>query len=193
MKTDFPCGIENCRHPHEGEAIRSDRLTRPIMALVLAAAFPVGTSAHAQDAQPPRPAAQPPAPAPTAPSLAPSMTGPLQSNSSPLHVDGGPLGPVYVSGVISGLGLIQNHPMPGDHKSLVDLSNGMAIVQTVQGPLQFYAQIGGYSISTLGTPYFRARRYVNDTYGLVPVAYLKVVPNADFNLQIGKLYTLQGA
>ena len=209
MKTDFPCGIENCRHPHGGEANRSERLTRPIMALVLAAAFPVGTSAHAQAAQPPQPEAQPPAPtvaqppvpvpaaqpsaAAPAPSLAPSMTGPLHLNSSPLHVDGGPLGPIYVSGVMSGLGLIQDHPMPGDHKSLVDLSNGMAIVQTVQGPLQFYAQVGGYSIAALGSPYFKAKHFVNDTYGLVPVAYLKVVLNADFNLQAGKLYTLQGA
>lgn len=198
MKTDFPCGIENCRHPQANEAIGSGRLTRPTMALVLAAAFPVGTPANAQDTQP-QPEAQPPAQAPTAPppaaapALAPSMAGPLHPNSSPLHVDGGPLGPIYVSGVISGLGLIQDHPMQGDHKSLVDLSNGMAIVQSVQGPVQFYAQVGGYSIATLGTPYFKAGHYVNDTYGLVPVAYVKIVPNVDFNLQVGKLYTLQGA
>ena len=35
------------------------------------------------------------------------MTGPLHLNSNPLHVDGGPLGPVYISGVISGLGFVQ--------------------------------------------------------------------------------------
>ncbi len=56
------------------------------------------------------------------------MTGPLHLSSNPLHIDGGPLGPVYISGVISGLGLVQDHPFPGDHDSRVDLSNGQVIV-----------------------------------------------------------------
>ena len=34
---------------------------------------------------------------------------------------------------------------------------------------------------------------MNDTYGYLPVAYVKLVPSSDFNVQIGKLYTLQGA
>ena len=34
---------------------------------------------------------------------------------------------------------------------------------------------------------------MKDTYGYLPVAYLKLVPSSDFNIQIGKLYTLQGA
>ena len=121
------------------------------------------------------------------------MTGPLHLNPNALHVDGGPVGPVYVSGVISGIGLVQDKPFPGDHKSLVDLSNGTVIVQTSQGPVQFYAQVGGYSIATLGTPYFKARRFVDDTYGYLPVAYVKIAPTSDFNIEVGKLYTLQGA
>jgi hypothetical protein len=137
-----------------------------------------------------QPAATQPAPAP---SLSPSITGPLHLNSDPLHVDGGPFGPVYVSGVISGLGLVQDHPFPGDQDSHVDLSNGMAIVQTTQGVVQFYAQVGGYSFPSIGTPYFKARHIVDNTFGLVPVAYLKIAPSSDFNVQVGKLYTLQGA
>ena len=121
------------------------------------------------------------------------MTGPLKANPSPLHVDGGPFGPVYVSGVISGIGLTQDNHFPGDKESRIDLSNGQVIVQTTQGVVQFYAQAGGYSIATIGTPYFRAKDYVGDTYGLLPVAYLKIVPSSDFNVQVGKLYTLQGA
>ena len=156
-----------------------------MMALVLAAAFPLGSPARADDAQP-----QQPAPPPT---LAPSMTGPLHFSPNPLHVDGAPLGPVYITGVISGLGLAQDHHFPGDHSSLVDLSNGQVIVQNTQGIFQFYLQAGGYSIATLGTPYFKAKDYVGDTYGVLPVAYVKIAPTSDFNVQVGKLYTLQGA
>jgi len=186
---NFTTGLGNFRHPHEREESDKGRLSRPMVAVLLVAAIPVASPALADDAQPSEPA---PAPAST-PSLVPSVTGPLHANPNPLHVDGGPLGPVYVSGVISAVGLVQDHSSPGDHKSIVDLSNGMAIVQTVQGPVQFYAQVGGYSIATLGTPYFRARRYVKDTYGLLPVAYVKIAQGPDFNIEAGKLYTLQGA
>ncbi len=170
-----------------------------ISLLLLAATLPVAKPALAQEAQTgatqPAPPSQPagePAPAP-APSLGPSITGPLHYNSNPLHVDGGPLGPIYVSGVISGLGLVQSNHFPGDHSSRGDLSNGQVIVQSTQGLVQFYVQAGGYSIATLGTPYFKAKDYVKDTYGYLPVAYLKLVPSSDFNIQIGKLYALQGA
>lgn len=162
-----------------------------MIALVLATAFPVASPALAAETQSDQPR---PTPNPTpAPSLAPSMTGPLTANPKPLQIDGGPLGSVYVSGVISGLGLVQDHPFPGDHKSLADLANGMVIVQTAQGPVQFYAQVGGYAIPTLGTPYFKAKTYVRDTYGLLPVAYVKIAPASDVNIEVGKLYTLQGA
>ena len=163
-----------------------------MIAFLAAAALPIASPALAEDA--PAPAAQEQAPAPApAPTLAPSMTGPLKANPNPLHVDGGPFGPVYISGVISGIGLTQDNHFPGDKKSLIDLSIGQVIVQTTQGVVQFYAQAGGYSIATLGTPYFKAKDYVGDTYGLLPVAYVKIVPSSDFNVLVGKLYTLQGA
>ena len=166
-----------------------------MIAVLLAAALPVASPAFAEDTQTQEPAAtQAPAPTPApAPSLGPSITGPLHYNPNPLHVDGGPFGPVYISGVISGIGLVQDHHFPGDHDSRVDLSNGQVIVQTTQGVVQFYAQAGGYSIATLGTPYFKAKDYVRDTFGYLPVAYVKIVPTSDFNIQVGKLYTLQGA
>ena len=171
---------------------RGSAMERKSLALLLATAFPVASTAFAQA----QPAGEPERPAQAAPSptsLGPSMTGPLHLNSNPLHVDGGPLGPVYVSGVISGLGLVQDHSFPGDQNSRVDVSNGQVIVQTTRGPVQFYVQAGGYSIATLGTPYFKAKDYVRDTFGYVPVAYLKIVPTSDFDVQVGKLYTLQGA
>jgi hypothetical protein len=146
-------------------------------------------------------AAQPQTPAPAAPaeqaasppSLAPSMAGPLHLNSNPLHVDGGPFGPIYVSGVISGLGLTQSNHFRGDRSTHFDLSNGMAVVQTAQGLVQFYAQVGGYSLPSIGTAYIKAGKLTRDSFGLMPVAYVKIAPNSDFNVQIGKLFTLQGA
>ena len=192
MRIIFALGTDYYRHPRgpDSQSVNGGP-ERQIIALVLAAAFPVASPALAQDAQGEPQPAQPETPAP-APSLAPSMTGPMHANSNPLHVDGGPFGPVYVSGVISGLGLAQDHPFPGDHKSRVDLSNGQVIVQTTQGVVQFYAQAGGYSLPSLGTPYFKAKDLVRDTYGYLPVAYVKIVPSSDFNVQVGKFNTLQG-
>lgn len=126
------------------------------------------------------------------PSLAPPVTGPLKPNADPLHLDAGPLGSLFVSGVISGLGLTQDHPFPGDKHSRIDLSNGQLILQTTEGPVQFYVQAGAYSLPSLGTSYFRAEHVTDDTFGVLPVAYVKIVPSSNFNIQAGKLLTLQG-
>lgn len=171
------------------------------MGILLAAGFPLSSPAIAEEAQAPsdqatqaEPEAQPqPGEQSAAPSLGPSMTGPLHLNSNPLHVDGGPLGPIYVSGVISGLGLTQSNHFPGDRSTRFDLSNGMAVVQTTRGIVQFYAQVGGYSLPSIGTAYIKAGKLSRDSFGLVPVAYVKIAPSSDFNIEVGKLFTLQGA
>jgi hypothetical protein len=58
--------------------------------------------------------------------------------------------------------------------------------------VQFYVQAGAYSLPSLGTAYFKSKDLVGDTYGLVPIAYVKIAPTAEFNIMAGKLYTLQG-
>lgn len=126
------------------------------------------------------------------PALAPSMTGPLKANGHPLHVDAGPLGEIYITGAVSGLALAQDHKLPGDKSTRLDLSNAHVIAQTTEGPVQFYVQAGAYSFPSLGTAYFKAEDVVRDTFGLVPVAYVKIVPTAEFNIMAGKLFTLQG-
>lgn len=173
-------------------------IERKWMGMLLAAAFLLSSPAIARQAQSEtdRPAqAQPTGSAeqPSPPSLGPSMTGPLHLNSDPLHVDRGPLGPIYVSGVISGLGFTQSNHGPSEPGSRIDLSNGMAIMQTTQGIIQFYAQAGAYSFPSLGVHYFKAEHWLDDSFGLLPVAYMKIAPFSDFNVQLGKLYTLQGA
>ena len=92
----------------EGPALVSRPHRRSLIGMLLAAAFPIASPAFAevQPADRPAPPAQT---APSPPSLGSSITGPLHYHSNPLHVDGGPLGPVYISGVISGLGFVQGH------------------------------------------------------------------------------------
>lgn len=126
------------------------------------------------------------------PVLAPSLNGPLKANPDPLHADAGPLGNLYVTGAVSGIGLAQSNHFPGDENTRFDISNAHLILQTAEGPVQVYAQLGAYSQPSLGVPYFTAKDIVDDTYGLIPVAYVKFVPSGNFNVQIGKLLTLQG-
>src|SRR3974377_1111692 len=73
----------------------------------------------------------------------PAMSTPLAANASPLSVDAGPLGNIYVTGAVSGLGLFQtNHSaVPNDNAELVDFSNAQVFVQKTDGWLQFFAEV----------------------------------------------------
>jgi hypothetical protein len=151
--------------------------------------------AVAQTAQVLPPAAPPPAPAapPAAPSLTTSMSGPLTLNPAPLRTTVGPFGPIYATGVVTGLGLAQTNPVLGDSTGRGDVSNSQVIVQKVDGLLQFYAQVGIYALPALGTPYIRSNDAVGDFFGPLPQAFLKLAPTDKFSLEGGKLPTLIGA
>ena len=124
----------------------------------------------------------------------PSMSGPLAANASPMSFDSG-FGNIYVGGAISGLALYQtNHTsLAGDHETLLDFTNGQVFIQKTDGLLQFYVQAGEYSLPSLGLPYVRATTNTTATFGVVPVAYLKIAPTDNFNIEAGKLPTLIGA
>lgn len=135
----------------------------------------------------------PPADEPaSAPMTTPGMTGPLSANPKPTSIDAGPLGEIYVTGAVSGIGLVQSRAVPGDKDARVDLSNGQVFIQKTDGPIQFFVQAGGYSLPALGTAYVEAEDVVGLTYGVVPQAFLKLVPSENFNVMVGKLPTLQG-
>lgn len=138
------------------------------------------------------PAADAAPPGPTA-MTTPAMSYPLTANPKPATFDLGPLGTAYVTGAITGLAFTQSDAVPGDRTSRADLSNGQIIVQTTEGLVQYFVQVGGYSFPTLGTPYLKASDNVDAFYGLVPCAFVKIVPNSSFSLQVGKLPTLIGA
>ncbi|MBS0298050.1 MAG: porin [Proteobacteria bacterium] len=124
---------------------------------------------------------------------APSFAGPLAPNPNPVSVDAGPLGKVSVGGALSGLGLAQDHPVPGDQDSTADLSNGQIWIEKTDGPVQFYVQAGAYSLPALGSAYIKSTDATTGFYGAVPVAFLKFAPNSEFSVQVGKLPTLIGA
>jgi hypothetical protein len=126
---------------------------------------------------------------------APGMTGPLALNPNPLNVDLGPLGKTYISGIISGLGLVQSNPVPPDKVGQTDISNGQLILQKIDGLVQYYVQVGAYSLPALGTPYISSTsgHAMGDFYGAVPEAFIKLAPTSNFSIEAGKLPTLIGA
>jgi hypothetical protein len=140
--------------------------------------------------QPP-PAAEQPA-APTA-MTTPALTGPLVANPNPTSFELGPLGPVYWTGAVSGLGMWQNNVFPGDQRALASLSNGQFSFQKTDGLFQYYIQVGAYTIPTLGAPYFNVLTTTGDFFGPVPLAWGKVAPTDYFSIQGGQLPTLIGA
>jgi hypothetical protein len=123
----------------------------------------------------------------------PPLTGPLVGNPEPISFDAGPLGPVYLTSVVSGLGLWQNNPFPADQRSWGSLSNGQFIFQKTDGFLQYYVQAGAYTIPALGAPYFNTPKATGDFFSALPLASLKLAPTDTFSIQGGKLPTLIGA
>ncbi|MBI1215776.1 MAG: outer membrane beta-barrel protein [Alphaproteobacteria bacterium] len=128
------------------------------------------------------------------PALMPSMAGPLAATSSPHHFTAGPLGYVYVSGALGGLGLTQNpHQSDGLPRTTADIGNAQIFVQNASGPVQFFLQFGDYALPSLGTNYLRAAETTEKTFNFLPQAYLKFSPTDNFSIEAGKLPTLLGA
>ncbi len=149
------------------------------------------------------------APTPAPPLSSPSVTGPLQM-ASPNELDTylpflsdhgdlipglGDLGKMDFNGVFSGIGIVQDHAVTsaGDRAVRADMSNAQIILQKADGLVQFYLQGGAYDIPALGAPLVPAGTAVQDLYGPLPVAYLKVQPTDSFSIMAGNLPTLIGA
>lgn len=163
-------------------------MTRRILKGALGVAVSLlATAAYAQDA------AGPPAPEAAPPVLGPAFAGPMAPNANSFKFDLPGLGTIYAGGVVSGFGQVQSNHIPGDREWRGDVSNAMGIIQKVDGVFQFYVQAGVYSFPSLGTPYFKATTITDDTYGPVPVAFIKIAPSSSFSIQAGKLMTLIGA
>lgn len=141
-----------------------------------------------------------PATPPSSPLSTPGMAGPLTINPEPAKYHSGILGDVYVSGVVSGLSQWQNNVAAGDRGSQTDLANGQVFIQKVDGVIQYFIQVGAYSLPAIGAPYFRSGNTpdpvagaTNLFFGVMPQAFLKIAPSANFSIMAGKLPTLIGA
>ena len=98
-----------------------------------------------------------------------------------------------VNGIVSGFGQFQNHAVVGDPYNRLDVSNAQAFIQKADGVIQYYLQVGGYSLPALGAPYVNMTKAVNRLYGVLPEAYIKIVPTDNFSIEAGNLPTLFGA
>jgi hypothetical protein len=136
---------------------------------------------------PASPAAQPPAPLPTF-----VLTGPLQW-LPPAILDAGSLGKLSINGILTGFSQFQNNSVPGDATAQATLSNGQIFIQKADGNVQYYIQAGVYTMPTLASPFANAQNTVNNFYGPIPVAYLKLQAGANTQFVIGSLPTLMGA
>ena len=181
----------------QADAISHSKALMMAGTAVLLTAFGA-TAALAQDAA---------APAPAAPASAamttPAMAGPLSANPNPFSFDtsdwlGDAGGKIYIGGAVSGLAYYQANPTklaPGDVSSYMDLTNAQVTIQKTDGWLQFYVQAGEYSFPTIGTPYTKSSSATPSSFGVVPVAYIKLQGDGDFadwSIQGGKLFTLTG-
>ena len=165
--------------------MKKNRLLAGIAASTL---IGLGASAARADDQP--------AAAPAGPTAlsTPAMSSSLSANANPMSVDAGALGKIYFSGQLTGLGTWQNNAVPGNNdQGKADVSNAQIEIQKTDGVVQFYVQAGNYNFPSLGAAYVSSGRLTDETYKVVPVAFLKIVPNSNFNIMIGKLPTLIGA
>ena len=169
-------------------------MPQPFRRLALAGCALAALSAGAARAEEPAKATAEPTPVVLA---APAMSPTLSSNASPYGVDAGPFGKLYLGGQITGIGLAQTDTVPapgtGNADSLGDLGSGMLTLQTAGAPLTFVVQVGAYSFATLGTPYARASKTPDLTYGYVPVAYAKYDFGNGFSIQGGSMPTIIGS
>jgi hypothetical protein len=168
----------------------SHLILRSFAGAALAMAMVAAANGQATPA-PAAPAAEAPAPAP-APLSTFVLTGPLQW-MPPATFDAGPLGKLSVNGIVTGFSQFQNNHVPGDDSAQATLSNGQIFIQKADGKVQYYIQAGVYTMQALSVPFTNAQNTVNNTYGPVPVAYLKLQAAKNTQFLIGSLPTLMGA
>lgn len=112
-----------------------------------------------------------------------------------------PIGDIYFGGALSGYYYhTTNHfadfAIPGtdpDRANRLDFTNVLGWVQTVDGPFQFFALAGLYSIPSLGLPVYKSVDQNDLLFGPVPAAYGKYVINDNWSIQAGRMFTNIGS
>jgi hypothetical protein len=166
-----------------------NRILQTMAGAVMAIALTAGAQTPPTPAPAPTPADQPAAPAPLSTFV---LTGPLQW-LPPATFDAGPLGKLSVNGIVTGFSVFQNNSVPGDDNAQATLSNGQIFIQKADGKFQWFVQAGVYTMPTLSVPFVNAQNTVNNFYGPVPVAFLKLQAAKTTQFLIGSLPTMMGA
>lgn len=175
------------------KACRRTMLAYMFYACILAASL-VAASASPNPTLSPAPTASPVAATVSAAAPWPGMVGPLTMNPAPIAFDFGPLGnKVTIGGVISGYAQLQNHPSVGDNAAQADLDNAQIFINKSSGRVQYFAQVGGYSLPDVGVAYVRSSTATKNTYGVFSQGFVKLAPPGNFSLEVGALPTLIGA
>jgi hypothetical protein len=187
--------------PAAASAVAELRANFPQALSAAAAACPAVAVAQASPAAAPSPAASP---TPVPPLTTPVVVGPL-AWQNPTAIDlskmlgldqkipaVSDLLKFDINGVVSGIGIVQNHAVSGDRSARADASNAQVIIQKADGMIQYYLEVGAYSIDELGAPYVSSGNAVNRLWGPLPAGYLKIAPTANFSLLAGNLPTLFG-
>jgi len=120
------------------------------------------------------------------------MEGPLAVNLKPESFDIPDFGKIYVSGAVTAIALADTPTFNGEKDAYADISNAQVFIQKVDGAFQFFLDAGAYSFPTVGVPYAEAGTTMNNTFGALPIGFVKYV-NGNFSIQAGKLPTLIGA
>ena len=173
------------------------RFTTLLASTAGAFAAMAASAAFADDA-PAAPAAPAAAPAPSAAPY-PAMSASIAMPAPPMTYDLGILGKVSVGGVVSAYAQAQSNPVfnfstgKSDQKSTIDLSNAQIFINKSDGVVQYFIQAGTYSLPALGAfAYVPSSKQANATYGNIPQAFVKIVPNSTFSIEAGNLPTLVG-
>jgi hypothetical protein len=174
-------------------------LKRPLLALT--AVLLSSVCAYAADLK------APVAPAPVPASCKAEITFPayggfIKQNPNPACLTIGGLGDIYVGGAVSGYFYTQSNQFPaafappgvsGDRAARADISNLMGFIQKADGPFQFYAAFGAYTIPGLGAPVYSAFDQTDLLYSPVPIVFGKYVINDNWSIQGGRMPTLIGS
>jgi hypothetical protein len=182
-------------HSYLRGTVPMNRNSHCILHTMVGAAMAFALVAGAQTTPVPAPAAAPVAadqPAAPTPLSTFVLTGPLQW-LLPATFDAGPLGKLSVNGIVTGFSVFQNNSVAGDDSAQATLSNGQIFIQKADGKIQYFIQAGVYTMPTLSVPFTNAQDTVNNFYGPVPVAFLKLPAGKTTQFLIGSLPTLMGA
>lgn len=94
---------------------------------------------------------------------------------------------------MTGFGQWQDNVSPGDRSARADLGNAQIFINKNDGLIQYFLEVGAYSLPAIGTPYIPASRTTRDFYGVLPQGFLKIAPTSNFSIEAGALPTLMGA